>query len=35
MWEEHRQVTAFLENVIKPALEERKDLLGVEVEINV
>ena len=29
------QVTAFLENVIKPALEERKDLLGVEVEINV
>jgi len=29
------QVTAFLENVIKLALEERKDLLGVEVEINV
>lgn len=29
------QVTAFLENVIKPALEERKYLLGVEVEINV
>lgn len=29
------QVSKFLENVVNPALEERKELLGVEVEINV
>ena len=29
------QVTKFLENVVHPALAERKELLGVEVEITV
>ena len=29
------QVDAFLKNVIRPILEENKDLLGVKAEINV
>ena len=29
------QVDAFLKNVIRPALEENKELLGVKAEINV
>ena len=29
------QVEAFLKNVIRPVLEENKDLLGVTAEINV
>ena len=30
-----KQVEEFLENCVKPVLEKNKDLLGVEVEINV
>ena len=29
------QVDAFLKNVIRPVLEENKELLGVKAEINV